>query len=390
MKNLVFSMILIISFIVPVAALAGARPPAKWTVMVFVNGHNIFDAILEKDVNEMKKAGSSRDVNVLALFDRERKPAELLLIKKGGAEVLKSYAKYDSGNCDNLIEFVRFAHENYPAEKYMLVVCRHGQAWYFGGRGDKWARYGRIIYDEGTPYSAAYSPGFAMALKGIKDVIGRPLDVLGLDIDMMQRFENCLEFKDNVKYIVASEETETHNGWKYDAILKSLTETPDMSPETLAAAIVESYYESYRQGAESVTISALDCSRTDEVLKKLEAFSVELINSLSDPIINACVNAAANGVQTYADDDFCDLAHFCSLLENELNDRKMAGGVIEKSRELREAVSKIVIANRFVQSSVKFSHGISIYLPKYRADKRYSDLKMSRTKWFEFLKAFRK
>ncbi|PIP08843.1 MAG: hypothetical protein COX51_02100, partial [Syntrophobacteraceae bacterium CG23_combo_of_CG06-09_8_20_14_all_50_8] len=49
---------------------ANASNKAKWTVMVYMAGDNNLDGAALRDIAEMAKVGSTKDVNVLVQLDR--------------------------------------------------------------------------------------------------------------------------------------------------------------------------------------------------------------------------------------------------------------------------------------------------------------------------------
>ena len=51
-------------------AASSASGKAKWTVMVYMAGDNNLDGAVLRDIAEMAKVGSTRDVNVLVQLDR--------------------------------------------------------------------------------------------------------------------------------------------------------------------------------------------------------------------------------------------------------------------------------------------------------------------------------
>jgi len=56
-----------------------------WTIMVYMAGDNNLDPDGVKDLKEMKKVGSTNDVNVIAQFDRATgHAAKRYYLRKGG------------------------------------------------------------------------------------------------------------------------------------------------------------------------------------------------------------------------------------------------------------------------------------------------------------------
>ncbi|HNY10248.1 MAG TPA: clostripain-related cysteine peptidase, partial [Candidatus Wallbacteria bacterium] len=190
-----------------------SKAKAQWNFIVFLNGVNNLDTYGDKDVAEMKKIGSSADVNILVLQGHMSKPFQTLLIKKGSVEVINSGNTVDMGDYKELVKFVKWANDTYPAEHYLVDIWNHGAGW---KNRDKKVFKG-ISYDDHSNNHMT-TPQLGEAMKQIKAVIGHNVDVLGMDACLMQMMEVGYEVKDSVDFIAASEETEPGNGWPYDLV----------------------------------------------------------------------------------------------------------------------------------------------------------------------------
>ena len=106
----------------------------KWTVMVYMAGDNSLDQNGLDDLSEMKKVGSTNDINVIAQFDRAQPgiPTRRFYLKKGttiDADAVQSLGETDTGDPAALIDFIKWGANSYPADHYMLVLWNHGQGW---------------------------------------------------------------------------------------------------------------------------------------------------------------------------------------------------------------------------------------------------------------------
>jgi hypothetical protein len=387
-KGLVFLVVLVVLAITMNAAFAandGQKAKAKWTFIVFLNGDNNLDPYGDKDMVEMKKIGSTADVNVVVLQDHTSKPAQKLYVKKGSVEVLETIGKIDTGDYKELVKFVKWAHETYPAEKYLVDIWNHGAGW---KKSKKAKVFKGISYDDGSGNHIT-TPQLGEAMKQIKAIIGHNVDVLGMDACLMQMMEVGYEVKDSVDCIAASEETEPGNGWPYDLILGPLVKTPTMTASELGILTVQAYKKAYSTGSENTTQSAVDCSKFDAVCAKLEAFATAMIAKLSDAKIKAGLKKAANEVQVYAYDDNCDLGHFCQLVNANVKDDAINKAATELLAVLVSAPSKLVLANSITgPGGVKNSTGLAIYLPKTSVASNYKTIMLGKTAWANFISAF--
>jgi len=387
-KSVIFIAVLMIICLSFGMAFAKSQEKAKaqWTFIVFLNGDNNLDPFGEKDIVEMKKVGSTADVNVIVLQDRVDKPAQKLLINKGSVKVLETPVEVDMGDYKELVKFVKWAHENYPAEKYLVDIWNHGAGWK-KSKAEK--VFKGISYDDQSGNHIT-TPQLGEAMKQIKAIIGHNLDVLGMDACLMQMMEVGYEVKDTVNYIAASEETEPGDGWPYDLVLEPLVKNPAMSAADLSILTAQAYQKYYASNKrEDTTQSAVDCSKFDAVCEKLDAFANAMTAKLGDAKVKAGIKAAASKVQVYAYDDNCDLVHFCQLVNANVKDEAINKAANELIAVVVSAPSKIVLANSITgPGGVKNSNGLAIYLPKTSVASNYKNIALGKTAWASFINAF--
>lgn len=383
------SLVLLVA-LVAICMVAGsvfaAESKAKWTFMVFLNGDNNLDTFGDKDMVEMKKIGSSADVNIVVLQDHLSKPAQKLYVKKGGVDVLETIGKIDTGDYKEMVKFVKWASEKYPAEHYLLDIWNHGAGW---KKSQKNTIFKGISYDDGSGNHIT-TPQLGEAMRQIKAILGQNLDVLGMDACLMQMMEVGYEVKDTVNYIAASEETEPGNGWPYDLVLGPLVEKPTMTPADLAILTVQAYQKAYASGREDTTQSAVDCSKFDAVCAKLDAFSTAMLAKLSDKAVVAGLKKSAAAVQVYAYDDNCDLVHFCQLVKANVKDEAINKAADELIAVVVSAPSKLVLSEVKTGMNVKNSNGLAIYLPKKSVAPNYKEIALGKTVWANFIASYLK
>ena len=103
----------------------------KWTVMVYLAGDNSLDSAGTVDLNEMKRVGTTNDINVVAQFDSATGHiTRRFCLRKGTslkADQVASLGKTDTGDPKFLNDFIAWAVKNYPADHYLLVLWNHRQ-----------------------------------------------------------------------------------------------------------------------------------------------------------------------------------------------------------------------------------------------------------------------
>ena len=415
----------------------------QWTVMVYLAGDNNLDSAGVIDLKEMKKVGSTDQVNVIAQFDRQGKDiaTNRYYIRKGGTlakDVVKSLGETNMGDPRVLEDFVTWGVKNYPAQHCLLVLWNHGAGWddanlyegdVFSGalppvsrkkqamiargaaqRGSKALSFTLTRAALSRTRRALFRTSVATAMKTraiafddqaqdfldnielkrvmtrIKKVLKRPIDVLGMDACLMSMVEVAYQMRDVAGYTVGSEETEPGEGWPYDRILKSLATKPKMTPEDLSKDIVKRYIASYGAG-ENVTQSALRLSNLKALTKAVDGLGKALKNALADPSLRSAVLAVRSRVQEYSRpyDDYCDLMDLCGLLEDNVTD----GPVRAACAGVRRSAADAIVAAGYKGSAVDKSQGVSIYFPKRILSPLYKTLDFTKASaWDEFLKAY--
>ena len=227
----------------------------QWTVMVFINGDNDLEYAGIDDINEMEIAGSSEDVNIIVQFDRSRDYAteegnwhgtrRYKIVKDDSAAiaspVLEELGEIDSGNYESVVDFVEWGVENYPAEKYAVVLWNHGASWFARASS---ATHKGISMDEGSGNEISVSKGdLANMLADITDVTGAKLEVVGMDACIMQSWEIAHVVAPYARYYVASQDYEGFDGWNYEGAMLDLVRDPFMSGEGFGAAVGQRFIE---------------------------------------------------------------------------------------------------------------------------------------------------
>ncbi len=259
---------------------------AKWTFMVYMAGDNNLDGAALRDIAEMAKAGSTKDVHILVQLDRiEDQKTRRFRITQGGGfkkDCIESFGDTNTGDPQILYSFVKWAVDNYPADRYALILWNHGSGWWEDAKSRAAGPAGRqprrslfshdfppahrsICYDDTSGGDALDNRELRVVLAGICTLLGRKIDLLGMDACLMNMVEVAWQLRDSVSVIVGSEIEEPFDGWPYAEILSRLAARPRQDAATFARWIVRSYLASYKVVGEMVTQSALDASRINDV-----------------------------------------------------------------------------------------------------------------------------
>ncbi|MEW6708524.1 MAG: clostripain-related cysteine peptidase [Candidatus Riflebacteria bacterium] len=355
-----------------------AAPPVKeWTLAVFLNADNNLDPFGVEDQQEMARVGSSDFLNIVSLIDREHGPAQINYIEKNNIKKVKDMGEMDMGDYRQLVNFMKFVKENYPAKRYCLTVWNHGSGW---KNKNVNAVVRGISYDDSSNNHITNAQ-LSVALKEINGVIGKKVDIVEFDACLMQMVEVVHACKDYCNYIVASEQTEPGKGAPYDDILKGVK--PGMSAEAFSRNWVKAFLASYNggsQGYDESTQSAIDCSKFATLMDALSGFAKTAMAGKYAKDFGV----ALRQVQKYEYPENIDLIHFATLLKAQLKNDEAMKTACDK---VLAAAGALVIENGYTGYSTKNSKGIAIYLPSsFMIEAKYRTLSFAKdSMWDEML-----
>ncbi len=229
----------------------GTKAGQTWTVLLYQDAD---DQVLEKDImtdlNEAERVGSTDRVNIVSQIDRYKGAysgdgnwddtrryyikQDQDLNKLNSQLLQKGEANMSDGN--TLVDFVKWGMENYPADKYVLVLSDHGMGWPGGwsdpnpgGAGPRGIPLARAMGDD------LYLMELDDALATIQRETGlEKFEIIGMDACLMSHLEVFNALEPYARYAVASQETEPALGWAYTAFLDTLTKNPDINGADLS------------------------------------------------------------------------------------------------------------------------------------------------------------
>ncbi|MEK6280789.1 MAG: clostripain-related cysteine peptidase [Acidobacteriota bacterium] len=403
---------------------------AKWTFMVYLAGDNNLCPAADVDLKEMRTVGSTKDLNIVAQVDRaEGQGSRRYCIQcNGEGEQPENLGEKDSGDPKTVTDFVTWTAENYPAERYALILWNHGGGW-------EPSEMDHIARSAGTPQ---YSPReatersatplartlFRTSLQKIFSLsspaeraicsddgsghsldtvelgnvlhqavksLGQPLDLLGMDACLMSNLEVAYQVQPYAKYMVASEENEPNNGWPYDAVMRTLVDDVDQPTAKLAEHIVNKYIKSYVEiGYEgAVTQAACDLSKVNEVVDPLDKLADALVAYLPEAA-NEVWKAQKNSARFWHN-TLWDVSHFCKELSTGTSNKSVRNAAEDVRAALQSGPDRFIIAEAHNGPRVEHCAGSTIYLvpPITNMSRYYEHLDYAQKhRWLPFLKAY--
>ena len=392
----------------------GVTEGQTWTVLLYQDAD---DQILEEDIyidlNEVERVGSTDRVNIVAQVDRYRggysgdgnwtgtrryyitQDEDLQTV---GSELVDEVGEANMADGDTLVDFVTWAAQEYPADKYVLILSDHGMGWPGG-----WSDPDPASRDaSGVPLSQAleddnlYLVELDNALaESVQQAGIDRFEVIGMDACLMGHVEVLSALEPYARYAVLSQETEPALGWAYTSFLQDLVDNPDVTGAEVSTRIVETYIwddqrivdnqaraEYLRQGQplgglfgggaqvsaaslarqleRGITLTAVDLAAVPELVESLNALSYAL-QSEDQEVIASARTYAPSFTNIFGSDTpspYIDLGGFAQMLK-----RQGAGGQASQAADgVIAAIQNAVVAEKH-GSGKSGATGVSIYFP---------------------------
>lgn len=322
------------------------------TLMVYMIGTDLEtrSGMGTADLQEMTAARISDQVNVIVQTGGTKKWQNSVISNKtnqryqvtsDGLKLLEdNLGKTSMVDPDTLSDFIRFSKENFPADRYQLILWDHG--------GGSLTGYG---FDE-------YFPGEHMTLDEIDEALKNgqtDFDFIGFDACLMATLETALVVAPYADYMIASEELEPGIGWHYTDWLSDLSENTSMSTLDLGAAIIDTYVVEVEDKTprSQATLSLIDLAELEATIPQaLGAFAKETNALIEDKNYQVVSNARAGAKE---------FAKSSKINQIDLIDFAEDMGTVE-GRNFAKALRSAVKYNR-TSSNISNANGVSIYFP---------------------------
>jgi len=386
----------------PAAAGGGITAGQTWTILMYQDAD---DKVLEQDIfidfNEAERVGSTDRVRLVAQMDRYQggfngdgnwTDTRRFLLQQDNdlntiASPYESIGEADMSDPQTLVDFVVWGVQNFPADKYVLIMSDHGMGWPGGwtdpeprgGQGGRGIPLGQALGD------ALYLHDIDAALQAIRDQAGvDAFELVGMDACLMGHLEVFTMLAPHARYAVASQETEPAVGWAYTAFLSQLAQNPDVTGAELGRWIVDTYIigdqrvqdpaaraafvggrgasaeQVAAQLEQNVTLAAVDLSQMPASIDGLNKFALYLRGMDQRAVAKARTHAQSFtsifGQQVPA--SYIDMAHFAALLVRETGDPQLRAVVEDMFGSFQNAV----IAEKSGRGKPAAT-GLSIYFP---------------------------
>ncbi len=327
------------------------------TLMVYMCGTDLESkhGMATSDLREMEAARLSDKVNVLVYTGgcKQWKHTgvsssynQIFKVENGGLKTLVSNDGSKAMTDPNTLSgFIKYCKNNYPANRYELILWDHG--------GGTLSGFG---YDE------KISSG-SMTLSKIDKALtdgGVKFDFIGYDACLMATLENALMLDAHADYLIASEETEPGVGWYYTNWLNMLSNNTSTSTLDVGQKIVDDFVSvcAQRCSGQKTTLSVIDLAELSATLpESLKDFAQDTSERLENNGYKAVSDARASTREFSTNKiDQIDLVHFALNLNT------------SDSKALANTLLSAVKYNK-TSSDITNAFGISAYFPYQKLNK---------------------
>jgi hypothetical protein len=403
--------------------------------MIYMATHNNLALAGSRIIAQMRRAKLSENVRVLV---QQSTPVRTVRREIGAnPERVADLGQVDSGAPETVIDFVRWARERAPAERYALVFWSHGSGWEPSemerlaqqhpaatpvtqvelaergprdeGRQVLFSSTMRELLSRPTPVerAVAFDDGSGHSLDTIeigwtmadaREILGQPVHLLGMNACLMSAVEVAYQVRDSAGVYVASEELMPVQSWPYDDILDRLSDRPDMDADALGQMIVERYCAYFRTHSlpwkkpglpPGVTLTAVHPGKTARLVDAVGSLAVALradIGAQLQGVWDAHRKAHAFRFRLH------DLASFARTL---VEHHKIAPVSAAAARDVLAALDDpaLVLAHRYTAPVYGDTGGLATYLmvpePGKSLSPYYAETDYARaTGWGDFLAAY--
>jgi hypothetical protein len=331
----------------------------------------------------MEAVGSTKDVNVVALFDGSAMNDSKIYhlqkdtdISKVTSPVVRDMGEADMGSVQTVTEFAQFTKDNYPAEKYVFIMWNHGSGWKLAEE-EAAPIFRGISYDDQSGNHLT-TVQLGQALAKTKDILGQTIDIYVSDACLMNMIEIAYEIRKTAGIMVGSENLEPGDGLNYTSFLSEIVAKPTMDAVEFSKVFVRTYVEHYQKIGTAVCYSAIDLTKLEPIADAYKMWGGEL--ALAEATTAKTYFSKLPSYRGFYYSDYKDIMNVLGGLQAQI---PALGGALQF---IINATKDAVIANQTYGTSLAHSTGLAQWFPSQSqfgaSETKYRELQWAQASGF--------
>lgn len=407
---------------------------ASWTMLVYIAADNNLAPYAVSNINDMSAGlASTSGTNILVQWDKpnDNKTWRYKITPGGKIDVATLSSEMGYNPATELVDSMRWAIKNYPADHYALVLWDHGSGIADFAQGStrsfsaclNWLNLlpmpmaRGILYDD-SQKTCLTNQGLTYALEQIKKMLGKNLDLVAMDACLMAMVEVAYQMRGLVDTFVGSQQTIPGYGYPYSQFIRPLSLNPaQTTPLQLAQNMVASYKAFYttNEPTPDFTLSTIDITSIDVIKQNIDQFltAVASCNKIDASKTKSIITAARKASISFEMPEYIDLYSFYANILNQTKKLSPKSSLIlgiqnviaglTGSKEYKEAlgalnnviqdgltkISKVVL-QKVAGPAYAGVKGISIYYPSNgQIDGSYRQTIFAQnSSWIDFIQLY--
>lgn len=360
---------------------------AEWTVLVYMGADNNLEDGLINDLDEFERAGGSNDrVRIVALIDRapgfdrsngnwtDTRLFEVGRDRTGDAAFqypptidtreIASLGELDTSYGQNLLDFLVWGIQTYPAQRYAISLNDHGGAW------------SGIVTDDTTGRGILNMPELQAVFQGALQQTGIDrFDLLINDACLMSSVEYYAAMSPYFDYVISSPEITLNPSFDMDLLTRALNRDPEIPIPDLGRLLVDKYMQDMQQlspdTAPVLGAAVTDLREMGTVVEAMDNFAA-VFNAQPQAYVSLFGQVRSN---TYTYSFFLPEDQFGPATNIDLG--SFMQGVVDNTRDedLRDAAEDVLRSLNDIrlyatagQQLDRFSSYYNIYFPSRSSD----------------------
>lgn len=405
-----------------------------WTVAVYMEDSDASLAYWrDRNLNAMAAANfNSKNLNIIAQVHATPENFSRYNVCDNKLNLINTENFLEHSE-QNVINFMQFIKDNYPAKHYALIMWNHG----FGILDPKNQQIntGSFDWDVEPDEPEVICPsgicpikdinnnlnhanhrnlhkGFMFEgnktfinnsqmvymLKTIKEkILGNKLDILGTDCCKMSMLEIAYQIKDYANYLVGSQNCELVDGWDYKGLFNNFNKD-NITVLDVLSFITQSYSNYYQKNTKenSYTLSAIDLSKTQALVDNFNDIIVTCKSAMlkhKQEFSKIIFDARENTLNMCSSSYYRDLGSFYLNLLESVCKLELDGACAQCANDLKILLIKGLellkdtVSFNITGTAVAQMHGLAFYFPRNKIDESYLNIAFAKeTEWVSFLK----